>query len=412
MATQSLVKDPEKVTAVPEPTDWTEQDYADYLGANPKFERCDISMAAGHALQFWKWYSGAETIGKDRIYSTYHGVFSYAELNGTRVLPDTLCYDAGEEASSSASQADRKNVASGGSAAVILPTTWEFISKKGNVPTASAVVEVKQVNHTINRDECCKWVKFYSDLLSKQVTAGDAGKEDRQNMTMAINHTAFMMGNCLRLMTKDEFDVANHIQRTTKERLINLFKPSSTDLIAAEVFVPPHFKFTKAFKGYITKGTPLSKQLAILFIEGFSEAANESVAGFWKAACVLSLSYTGLGAIGWFVKAHEKFSMSGKDFLKKISIPALGPFIVEYVHLAERPNKKWIFCRLLSDTALANLSSTSMPIATCLFVALSATNTSLTDELWDIVSLARISKIDMATGFAMAEIFLMTRTED
>lgn len=139
---------------------------------------------------------------------------------------------------------------------------------------------------------------------------------------------------------------------------------------------------------------------------------SESVSGFWKAACVLSLSYTGLGAIGWFVKAHDKFLMTGKDFLKKISIPALGPFIVEYVHLAERTDKKWIFCRLLSDTALANLSSTAMPIATCLFVAISASNTSLTDELWDIVSLSRISKIDMATGFAMAEIFLRTRTED
>lgn len=141
-----------------------------------------------------------------------------------------------------------------------------------------------------------------------------------------------------------------------------------------------------AFKGYIT----LAKQLAILFIEGFTSSPSESVSGFWKAACVLSLSYTGLGAIGWFVKAHEKFLMSGKDFLKKISIPALGPFIVEYVHL----------------------SSTAMPIATCLFVALSASNTSLTDELWDIVSLSRISKIDMATGFAMAEIFLRTRTEN
>lgn len=159
-------------------------------------------------------------------------------------------------------------------------------------------------------------------------------------MAMAINHTAFVMGNCLRLMTKDKFDVANHIQRTTKERLVNRFGPSRTDLIAAEVFVPPHFKFTKAFKGYITKGTPLAKQLAILFIEGFSEAPNETVAGFWKAACVLSLSYTGLGAIGWFVKVHEKFLMSGKDFLKRISIPALGSFIVEYVPLAERPNKK------------------------------------------------------------------------
>lgn len=50
-----------------------------------------------------------------------------------------------------------------------------------------------------------------------------------------------LMGNCLRLMTKDEFDVANHIQKTTKERLVNLFGPSSTDLVAAEVFFTPSF---------------------------------------------------------------------------------------------------------------------------------------------------------------------------
>lgn len=277
LATQSLVKDPEKVTAIPEPTEWTEQDYADYLNATPKFERCDISMAAGHALQFWTWYSGAEAVEKDKIYATYHGVFSYAEINGVKVLPGTLCHQPEEDASSTSSLANLKNVASGGGVAVVPPAAWEFLSKKGSVPTASAQVEVRQVIHTINRDECCKWVKFYSDLLSKRIAAGDAGNTDRQNTAMAISHTAFVMGNCLRLMTKDEFDVANHIQRTTKERLQNLFGPSSTELIAAEVFVPPHYRFTKAFKGYITKGTPLAKQLAVLFIEGFTASVNDPI---------------------------------------------------------------------------------------------------------------------------------------
>lgn len=284
-------------------------------------------MAAGHALQFWSWYAGVEAVEKEKIYSTYHGVFSYAEINGEHVLPTTLCPEAGDEASSTASLAQLKNVSSGKSSAITPPTSWEFLSKKGSVPTSSTQVEVHQMIHTINRDECCKWVAFYSDLLSKKVAPGDAGKVDRQNMSMAINHTAFVMGNCIRLMTKDEFDVANHIQKTTKERLQNLFGPSSTELIAPEVFAPPHYKFVKAFKGYITKGTPLAKQLAILFIEGYTAAPSEVVSGFWKAACVLSLSYTGLGAIGWFVKAHEKFLMTGKDFLKKISIPALGPHV-------------------------------------------------------------------------------------
>lgn len=90
------------------------------------------------------------------------------------------------------------------------------------------------------------------------------------------------------------------------------FRPS----VAADVFAPPHYRIMKAFKGFINKGTLLAKQLAVLFIEGFSEAPNETVVGFWKAACVLSLSYTRLGAFGWFVKAHEKFLMSGKDLLR------------------------------------------------------------------------------------------------
>lgn len=82
LATKSLVKDPERVTAVPEPTDWTDQDYNHYLQATPKYSRSDISMAAGHALQFWSWYAGVEAVEKEKIYSTYHGVFSYAEING------------------------------------------------------------------------------------------------------------------------------------------------------------------------------------------------------------------------------------------------------------------------------------------------------------------------------------------
>lgn len=82
------------------------------------------------------------------------------------------------------------------------------------------------------------------------------------------------------------------------------------------------------------------------------------------------------------MKAQEKFLMSEKDLVRRLSVSALGAFVVEYV-------------RLLSDTALSNLSAEAMPIAACLFVALSANFISLSDELWDIVSLSRISKIDI-----------------
>lgn len=52
LATRSLKKDAERITAVPEPTNWTLEDYDGYLNSTPKFFRSDISLAAGHALQF------------------------------------------------------------------------------------------------------------------------------------------------------------------------------------------------------------------------------------------------------------------------------------------------------------------------------------------------------------------------
>lgn len=59
----------------------------------------------------------------------------------------------------------------------------------------------------------------------KRSRHGDTGAPDREKMITAIQHTALVMGNCLRLMTKeDEFDMAYRIQRTTKERLLNLFR--------------------------------------------------------------------------------------------------------------------------------------------------------------------------------------------
>lgn len=60
----------------------------------------------------------------------------------------------------------------------------------------------------------------------------------------------------------------------------------------------------------------IARQLALLMIEGYSVEGSEHIKGYWKAGCALSLSYTGLGAIGWFEKARDRLKLSGYDLCK------------------------------------------------------------------------------------------------
>lgn len=87
-------------------------------------------------------------------------------------------------------------------------------------------------------------------------------------------------------------------------------------------------------------------------IEGYSVEGSEHIKGDWKAGCALSLSYTGLGAIGWFEKSRDRLRLSGYDLCKQLAIPAMLEFIEEYLQLRRFSDSKWIFCRLLSETAL------------------------------------------------------------
>lgn len=136
--------------------------------------------------------------------------------------------------------------------------------------------------------------------------------------------------------------------------------------------------------------------------ECYCAADGEKIQSIWKAGCALALSYTGLGAMSWFEKAVLYVKKPPKEFLKEISIKAFHRFIEWYVALAKRTDMSWVFCRLMEDTALAELSVLSMPVETAFFVALAGPQLELDDDIWAIASLKKLQRNDVAIGFALA----------
>lgn len=88
----------------------------------------------------------------------------------------------------------------------------------------------------------------------------------------------YLMLNSMRLVTKDCFSVADHIQHKGVEQMKSLFNVAIPHAPATKIFCPPHFKFLVGLKDAINKGPEAGRHFSLL-------------------------GYTGLGAIHWFEKA-------------------------------------------------------------------------------------------------------------
>lgn len=75
-----------KISNTPEGSEWNDEIYGEFLREAPVLDRQSLDGAAGHAMHFWRWYSGLEEYQKEYTYPVFHGVLSYVKLDGTYVL--------------------------------------------------------------------------------------------------------------------------------------------------------------------------------------------------------------------------------------------------------------------------------------------------------------------------------------
>lgn len=143
---------------------------------------------------------------------------------------------------------------------------------------------------------------------------------------------------------------------------------------------PPHANFLAEMREYLQKNSTLATNLSALMAAAFATAPSEKIKGIWRDGCVLSLSYTGLGSVGWFEKAVATAKMDHRTFLKNVAVETLGPFIRKYLDLCN-VHASWPFCHIMDDTALSDLSALNIPAVTCFFVALSLNHMTFEDEL-------------------------------
>nr|QHA33840.1 putative nucleoprotein [Atrato Rhabdo-like virus 2] len=257
---------------------------------------------------------------------------------------------------------------------------------------------------TLSTQECVAWLALVKELIVDKDDKEDI-KAFNARIDRGLKLVAYLALNTLRLITKDAYAVADHIQTRTLERLKSLFGVIFLNPIDCRVFCPPHYKFLIEAKDLLNKGTQTSVQIATFIALCWEHAKDDTVKSVWKAGCTLSLSYTGLSAISWFEKAVVRCQTDRKVLLAQVALPTIKRFILEYMKVLQYDYQHWVFCRLMCDTALAKFSAAAMPVATAFFIGLNDPQLSYDDATWQFLSLSRIQTKDIIAGLIMAEIF-------
>lgn len=173
-----------KISNTPEGSDWNNGVYEEFLKEALLLDRQSLDGSAGHAMQFWRWYSGVEDYCEEFTYSVFHGVLSYVKLDGAYVLPDTLI--------AKESSAATKNTPATGSPPVV--KAWSFLSKRGDKPVDKMRVDTSKGTETVNYETCATWVKFFYDRLldnteteDKNRSVGNGSVEARMRMIFKLS---------------------------------------------------------------------------------------------------------------------------------------------------------------------------------------------------------------------------------
>lgn len=416
----------DSVSGTPTPTPWTTEMYEKHLDACYKKPRTTLDEGVGYAKRFLNWYAG-QMIEEDDLLDTYHSLLSCYKYDQKYILSNKVCLPRAENAPEDESpminleeddptkppnalQAVKVAGQAKGQVAkavdkMKLPK-WDWYEPRAtNIMSVSVKVGANKVS--ISSQSAILWYDLLFDWLSPL----DPEKKDQhahwlKNREYAMGIVVLMALNSFRLITKDPQSVSNHYLVHLKGKIDSLLKVPILSLPEGPAAFPPSSPFLKATAALFAKGSTIALSLSTWMIESFINSDSENVKALWKAGCALSLAYTGLGSISWFEKAAIAQGKPKMEMLRELAIPLMSKFIIEYAKLAKQPDASWVYCRLLSESALAQFSALKLPVPTATFVALSSPMVQANDESWQYESLKRIPKNYVMVGFAIAKTYM------
>lgn len=371
--------------ASPKDTDWDPEEFKKTVRAYPKYPRAEKPESIGHCKIFWGWYAGIISAPND-VDALACGLLSPIQIDGYDILHQDLI-------------GLTPNIPD---ASAVKPTDKFEVYHVGSTVTKQTVLKFSS-GSSISVPQCLAWINNILKILD-QKDLGSA--EEKQDELVQIQRlTALVFLNCCRLATKDPVHVQEHIATTVISRASSLFSIPMSKISICPVFVVPSYNFMITFSEIIKKGAAISKQILgrIIYSYVHVEKESEAVRSVYRTGCLLSLSYTGLSPVAWLVKAAKAKSMSQLQLLKKLYIPKMESFITKYISLSKISDASWVYCRLLSDSALLKLSASNEPLATAVFVALCYNPKAPDMAVWEIPSLQCISYEDVVRAHCISE---------
>lgn len=188
-----------------------------------------------------------------------------------------------------------------------------------------------------------------------------------------IQYVGLLAMICLRYALKDPNVVSRHIV----ERL----KPVFENIMGGNVpiGIAPDRHFAALMNQYFAKGSARCVEIMTLLVSTqISEDLNaEKQKALARAGCLISLRRTGLGMLNWAEKASERLEVGFQEILQTLALRKwVGPIneiaqVLRDYYDPQRREVTWEWCRLLRDSALANISTFACPglSATLMFMS-------------------------------------------
>lgn len=371
--------------AAPKETPWDSDAFKKEVIGYTKYIALSAAESIGHCQRFWTWYSGLEPPPKN-LDAMVCGILSSATIDEKRLLHKDMI-------------GTTDNVPEKAADGKVVGIKFYSVSSMMNVSKTYSLAN----GGTISAEHCVNWLNKILDGLRETTLATTEGLS--QKKTNLINLTALVLLNCCRLATKDPQAVQDHISASIVNRAASLFSIMMSDYATNPIFSPPCHDFVVTFSERLKKGGSVSKTILsrIIYSHVFAEDESERIRSVYRTGCMLSLSYTGLSPVAWLVKAAKTLKMTQLDLLKKVYITQMESFVTKYLSLADYKDSTWIYCRLVSETALLRFSASMEPFATAVFVALCYDPRNPDQTMWTIPSLSCISYDDVVRAHCVAE---------
>lgn len=180
----------------------------------------------------------------------------------------------------------------------------------------------------------------------------EVSKKDPQ---LYINLIGFIMINSLRLPKKEALGFCDHMPESGTKSFNSIYKG-----LFLGRFPPPGNTYIEYFRSYFPESASHTRHLYAHLVECWRRnTQNSDVRGYTKAAGLLALGDSGLGAIAWPNKAATVLGIKIGTFIASCAFTESLVSQIERVSAFAKNLDKgvtWPWCRLFEETALYQLS--------------------------------------------------------